>query len=764
MRPLPYPESGRLVRIWETFSEGKGRGSVSLDNFRDWRSEADRFESLGAYWPGSRNLQVGAEPERLRTLELTASMWDVLRTRPIAGRLFAESDEVAGAAPVAVLSEGLWRRRFGGDPGAIGTSLMLDGVSHVVVGVVPASFRFPLYGDPNELYLPHVVNGGRASRGNHYLSVVGRLRDGADLEGARAQMEAIAKRLEAEYPDSQTGRSVELRMLAESIRGPVRPALLVLFGAVVLVLLIACANLAGLAMARAEERRRDASIRAALGAARGQLVRRYLAEGLLLATAGAALGAVLAGGILAVVRPWAARTLPDLGPLAIDPATFLFLLGVAVLTALVFGTVPALALPTDRVARELVEAGTRNTAGRGSHRLRRALVAAQVGLSLTLLVGAGLLLRTFRNLSNTAPGFDKVGVVTMHIAPARSDRESGALTRELLDPIVERLEARPGIESAGFFSILPIQNWGNNTSYSIEGQPPPAPGDDWWIESRAASADAFRALGVPLKAGRFLTAADGALDPEDESDVPVIVNEAVVRRHFPDGDAIGKGIHVWGATARIVGVVGDVRQAGLDREPLPEMTVVYNDVRLESMLRRDVVLVVRSSLPTSAVTAAVREVVLEVDPMQPLHTVRTLDQVLDESLGQRQLTLTLVAAFALLAALLAGTGLYALIAYLVAQRRREIGVRMALGASAREIGGRVVSEGVTLAGAGIVVGVAGGVAATRLLTSQLYGVGRLDPWTWTGVIAVVLALAAAASISPALAAARTEPSSVLRDE
>jgi predicted permease len=764
VRPLPYADSDRLVRIWETYSRGKGRGSVSLDNFRDWRAEADRFAALGAYWLGSRNLQGAGEPERLRVLESTASLWEVLGTEPLVGRLFREAEQTEGV-PVVVLSEGIWRRRFAGDPEIVGSTVLLDGVAHTIVGVVRREFRFPLYGDRPDLYLPHVVNGGRADRGNHYLSVVGRLAAGADLDAARTQLESIAAWLEQEYPDAQIGRSVELQPLPESIRGPVRPLLLVLFASVAAVLAIACANLAGLALARAEAHRRDAAIRSALGASRAQLVRRHLAESALLALGGALGGALLAQALLALVRPIAAEILPDLGELALEPTTFSFLLAVAVATGIGFGLVPALAVAKEGVGRDLVEGGTRATGSRARQRARRVLVAAQVALTLTLLVGAGLLLRTFVRLQSTAPGFDRVGVVTLHLSPSRADRERGTLASGLLTPALERLRGLAGVEAAGVVSILPIQNWGSNTSYSIEGLEPPPPGEEWWVEHRAASPGAFEALGVPLRAGRLFTETDGDVrDPESEAPLPGIINEAFVRRHFPDGIGVGRRVRMWGTFVDVVGVVGDVRQAGLDQEPLPELTIPYNDVRLESMMARDVVLVVRSSLPTAAITRAVRSAVLEIDPGQPLHTVQTLEQVLSSSLAERRLTLALVAGFAAVAALLAGTGLYALISYLVAQRRREIGVRMALGASTRAIGRAVVREGVLLAGAGVALGLAGGWGASKLVASQLYGVDPLDPWTWGAVVALVLALAIGASLTPALRAARTEPSSVLRDE
>ncbi len=766
VRPVPFDAPERIVRVWETYSNGKGRGSVSAPNFRDWRREATDFDAMAAYWPASRNLQDASEPERVEVLESTASLFGLLGARPVAGRLFEEREEAPGAERVALISEGLWKRRFAADPAAVGRAIRLDGTPHAIVGVLPASFRFPVYGERTEIYLPHVVSDA-AQRGNHYLSVLARLRPGVDLASGRQQLEQIAARLAQAWPENQTGRGVELRTLDEAIRGPARPLLTLLFGAVALVLLIACANLAGLALARATARQRDVSIRAALGASRGRLSRELLLESLVVAAGGALLGAAVAAALLEALAPRAAEVLPDLGALRLDGATFGFLFLAAAGTGLACGLLPALAVSRLELARGLVEAGARSTAGRGRQRLRRLLVAGQVGLSLTLLVAAGLLLRTFFRLESTSPGFDRVGVLTLHLSPAAAPKGDGSLAGKLLTPVLDRVRALPGVELAGVFTILPVQNWGTNSSYSIEGMEPPKPGEDWWVETRAASPGAFKALGVPLRAGRWLLESD-ALAPGGALDTPypALVNEAFVRRHFPAGDALGRQIR-FGETdlATIVGVYGDTRQGGLDQEPLPEVSVAYNDFRNEGMFgARDAVLVVRSSLPAAALAGAVRAAVRAVDPGQPVHTIRTVEQVIDDSLAGRRFMLVLVGCFAATAALLAGTGLYALVSYLVAQRRREIGVRLALGATARQIARWVLGEGILLALSGIAVGALGGWAATRLVASQLHGVRPGDPLTWIGVVLFVLAVAVVATLAPSLRAARTEPSQVLRQE
>ena len=767
LAPLPFPDADRIARIWETYSKGAGRGSVSLPNFRDWRAQADSFESLAVYRPASRNLQGVAEPERILVLESSASLFDVLGVRAAVGRFFSADEERLEAAPTVVLSDRFWRRRLGADPSIVGRTVVLDGAAHTVVGVAPAAFRYPVYGREIEAFLPHRMTIERADdRGSHYLSVLGKLRPGVPLAHGREQLEQVAARIEKEYPDEQTGRSVELKSLDAAIRGPVKESLLVLFAAVGVVLVIAGANLVGLALARAADRRRDVSIRAALGASRLQLVRELFVEGLILTAAGVAAGALLARGLLALLAEQAAEALPQLGPIALDRGVFAFLLAIGGATGLLFGLLPAWAVSKDAVGRDLVETSTRSTGGRGRQRARRTLVGAQVALSVTLLVGAGLLIRTFLRLQSTAPGFDRVGVLTLHMNPTQSSYDGASVGPRLLTPVLERVRALPGVEQAGFVSILPVQNWGSNSSYSIDGLEKPQPGSEWWVETRVATPGVFEALGVPLRQGRLLTDAD-ATTPGVADDAPfqAVVNEAFVRRHFPDGRALDRVVRFGDDVAgTIVGVVGDVRQGGLDQEPLPELTFSAGDVRRTDSLLYDTVLVVRASVPPASLTPAVRAAIAAVDPQQPIHTVKTLDEVVAESLSDRRFNLLLVAAFAAVAIVLAGTGLYALVAYLVVQRTREVGVRMALGATARQISRWVLREGLALAGFGAVAGLVGGWGASRLVASQLAGVHPFDPATWIAVVAFLVLVALAATLAPAARAARVDPIHVLRQE
>jgi len=766
LEPLPYRESERIVRIWETFSNGRGQGSVSAPNYRDWSDQTRSFESLAAFDTSSRNLQGVESPERLHVLESTASLAHTLGVDPQLGRFFTVDDEKPGAAPLVVLSNAFWRSRYGADPGVVGGTLRLDGADATIVGVLPAGFRFPLYGDAPDLYLPHHVS-PTAPRGNHYLNVIGRLRDDATLDDARRELEQVSQQLAQAYPDAQFGRSVRLKTLAESIRGSVRPLLTAISGAVALVLLIVCANLGGLTLARSAATRRELAIRSALGAGRGRLVTRGLAEASLLAIGGAVGGGLVAVSLLELLRPVTSEILPDVGPVELDAAVFAFLLVVAGAAALLFGLVPALASARDDLARGLAESGTRTVGSRRSQRLRRLLVATQIALSLTLLVGAGLLLRTFVRLQSTPPGFDRVGVLTLHLSPSASLGSAAEIRDHFLKPLIERTRALPGVDEAGLVNMLPIQSYGSNSSYSIDGLEPPAAGDEWWVEMREASPGARAALGIPLRAGRDLAESDALAPGADPASViPAMVNEAFVRRHFPNGDGLGRTVR-FDATvaASIVGVYGDTRQSGLDQETLPELTVLLDDPRVsDSLAGTDLVLIVRSSEPPTRLANAIRATIHDLDPNQPVYTVRTVQQVLDRSLGDRRLLLLLVGAFAAVALVLAAIGLYALISYLVAQRTREVGIRMALGASAREIGRWVIREGLILLGLGAAAGLLGAWGASRLISLQLYGVGPFDPLTWLAVVVVLAAVTLLATLGPALRASRLDPAHVLRDE
>ncbi|HEY4588380.1 MAG TPA: ABC transporter permease [Thermoanaerobaculia bacterium] len=753
LRPLPYAEPDRLVRIYETFGS-LTRSSSSFADFHDWQEQSHHFAALAAWVEASLALQGDAGPERIRVVAGTAELFPLLGVRPLLGRTFEPGRKEPG--DVIVLSEKLWRRRFGGEKSVIGRAIQLDGSPYTVVGVMPAAFDFPPSGGADAWGLFDPSPNVRSARGFGFLAVVGRLKPGAPLETAFAELREIAGRLSRQYP-VQAGRGVNVLPLRETVVESSRPALLMLLGAVVLVLLIACANVANLLLARAAVRRREVAIRLALGASRARLVRQLLGESLVLALAGALLGTLLARWLLALLRPLVESALPVAGGIPLDGRVLGFLLAVAVLSGLAFGLAPALQAARGDVRETLSDATAKATAGGREKGFRNGLVVLEIALSLVLLVGAGLLLRGFFRLSGTPSGLVPEGVLTAHIS--LPDAKVKGSTVRLFQPLLERVRRLPGVRSAAVVSMLPIQDAWTNGPYQVEGQPPlpvdQRPNAEW----RVASPAFFRSLGIPVLHGRDFAETDGGKGIRR-----VIVNEALARQQFRREDPVGRQLRIdREAPHTIVGVVGSVRQAGLDVEPLPEIYFPYVQVGAEGMLG-DAVLVVRTSAAPASLTTAVRQAVWSVDPALPLFKVETMEQVVAESLSRQRLSLWLLALFAGMALVLSAAGLYGVISYLVAQRTREIGVRMALGAQTRDVTRLVLRQGARLTAAGIGLGLLGALAFTRVLASLLYGVSARDPLTFTGIAALLAAVALLATWLPARRAARVEPIVAIRRE
>jgi predicted permease len=756
LRPLPFAEPDRLVRVYERMNDG-GQGSVSFLNFVDWQKQSTGFTQLAGYEMGSRNLQGGEEPERIRACQTSPELFSVLGVAPLRGRRFRAGLDEPGRDLVAVVSEEVWRSRFGGDPSLIGRTIRLDGQPHTVIGVMPRSFDFPPGGNATDVWVLHATGEPRqTNRRAHYLSVVGRLKPGTTLEAATAQLVTVAARIAKEYPDQQTGRSVLVQPLQESLVGRVRSTLMILFGAVGLVLLIACANVANLLLARAAVRRREVAVRLALGATRGRLMRQFLVESLVLAFAGAALGLLLARWLLGVLAPLAESALPVFREFPLDGRVFAFLLGVAVLSGLLFGIVPALQASRGDVRESLSEGGGKATATWRQQLVRHTLVVAEIALSLVLLVGAGLLLRGFAKLSGTEPGLVPDHLLTAHLPVPDTQLEKA--TPRLFRPLLEQVRNLPGVRSAAVVSMLPIQDAWTNGGFAIEGRPAPPPGQEPMAETRVASPGFFATLGVPLLRGRDFTEQDGTHGPD-----VVIINDTLARKHFPGEDPIGRRILYAPVPMTIVGVVGDVRQAGLDEEPLAEMYFPYGLEEAVGFLG-DAVLVLRTAGAPESLAAPLRGAVKTVDPTLPLYDVLTMQEVIDKSLASRRLNLWLLGFFAAVALVLAATGLYGVISYLVAQRTREIGVRMALGAQKSDVQGLVLRQAAALAGFGILLGVAGALAFTRVLDSLLYGVSSRDPLTFAALSALLAAVALLASWVPARRASRVSPMVAIRAE
>jgi putative ABC transport system permease protein len=752
LRPLPYPEPEQLVSVYESLPQG-GTGSVSVPNLIDWRAQSDVFTGIAAYQYGDFNLQEEQQPVRAVGVYVTPNFFDVLGVTPEAGRAFLEGEDAAGRERVVVLSDKLWRRAYGADAGLVGRDIFIGGEKYTVAGVMPPSMQFP---SPSaELWVPLVFSDSqRAARGQHAFNTVARLKPGVSLEQAQAQMSTIGRILEQQYPAQQEGRGVTLSLVQEEAVQYVRPALLILLGAVGFVLLIACTNVANLLLARAASRRKEVAIRSALGAARWRLVRQFLTESVLLALLGGAAGLVVASWTVRALSALAAGYLARAGDVGLDWRVVAFTTALSVLTGVAAGLAPALHVSRADVQETLKESGNAGSSARGTW-LRSGLAVAEVASALVLLVGAGLLVKSFLRLQQVESGVRPENVLTMRVSlpAARYDtaQKAGLFYREVLG----RVSALPGVEEAGVINMLPLQRYGSNGEIQVEGRDPLPPGRIPLTEYRRASTGYFKALGIPLLAGRLFDASD-----ERDTSRNIVVSQSLARTFFPEGDAVGKRIKTGGPDWwTIVGVVGDVRQAGLAQPSRPELFFPYTANRDDGMT-----LVVKGANDPADLTAAVRGEVQSVDPNQPVYNVRTMQEVIDLSISNSRLNMTLLGAFAALATLLAVVGIYSVMSYLVTQSTREIGIRVALGASRANILRLVVGQGLVLTLTGVGVGALAAFGLTRLMSSLLYGVEGTDPATYALVSALLLLVALAACYVPARRATKVDPMVALRYE
>ncbi|MFY2561940.1 ABC transporter permease [Corallococcus terminator] len=746
LRPLPYAEPERLVSLVELRAQGSG-GPVSWLTFFDWRDQARAFDHLAAFTVGGSILRTDDDSERLETTRGTADYFSVHGVPPLLGRTFMPGDDQPGHEPVAVLNEALWRRRFGANPAVLGRTVLLDNVPHTVVGVIPESF------DPNmDVWLPLVAPpDARGGRYSTVLSVRARLAPGISLGAANEQLKAVTAGIAASGPEALKERTARVDSLAEAQTRLWSGPLKLLLGAVALVLLIACANVANILLARAGGRRQELAVRVALGATRGRVVQQLLVESLLLALTGGALGGLLAHWGLDALLAVAPESMPHRTAVSLDGTTFLFLAAISIVSGLAFGLLPALQVSRFDLRGAPVSSG---------QRLRSTLIVVELAVCLVLLVGAGLLGRGFFLLLGTSPGLDSEQLLTLHIAipDTRFFNDQGLdanVPSTLLEPILDEVRALPGVSAVGLTSLLPIQRAWNNARYVIEGEPPPEPGSEPRAERRSTSPGFFATVGIPLKQGRDFTPQDAA--PGQPS--TVIINETLARRHFPDGNALGHQLRLGTGAHTIIGVVGDVRQAGLDKSPLAELHVPYGRPWGDDSL----VLVARTSVPPETLLPSVREAVRRVDSSLPVFRALTMDQVISQSLGFRRLVLCLLGGFAALALVLSTYGLYGVISLLVSQRTRELGIRMALGARPGDVLRLVLGQGARLAGMGIALGLLGSLALTRLLTSQLHGITTTDPLTFGAVATLFAVISLLACWLPARRATRVDPLVAMRD-
>jgi putative ABC transport system permease protein len=765
LRSLPYREPGRLVHLWETKrNRDFEQREASYPDFLDWRAQGGEvFEGLAGYTPRAFTLADAGAATRSRGAAVTANFFDVLGVNAAAGRTFVEGEDGLEAKRVAVVSHGLWQRRFGGERSTVGREVTLDGQAYTVVGVLPADFNFALLGD-TEVWTPLALTPAVATRRyQHWLKVVGRLRQGASLEGAQAHLATVASRVEQDDPGAHAGVGLRAVQLQEEFVGPVRPVLFVLLGAVGFVLLIACTNVANLLLARAAARQKEVAIRAALGASRWRVVRQLLTESVLLSVAGGAAGLMLAlwGVDLLVAAIPAAQLsqMPYLQSLSLNRDVLLFACGLSLLTGVLFGLTPALSASRTDLQGALKEGG-RSTVSRGSRRLRDLLVVAEVALALVLLVGAGLLMKSLVLMLQVDPGFDTRGLLTMRVAlPPSRYSEDGKAAR-FYEEMLRRVSAVPGVRGAALTSNLPLAGDGGTGTPQVVGRSTPA-SELTEAHLRTVSANYFGVLGVPLAKGRAFAERDDAQAP------PVLlVNQTFAERVFPGEDPLGRRVTFKFTNEmqfEIVGVVGDEKVTSLDARTTP---VIYFHSQQDSYFDSAALVLRTDAADPRALAPAVRNEVRALDPEVPVFAVQTLEQMVagSRSAFMRRYPAYLTGVFACVALLLALVGIYGVVSYAVAQRTHEIAVRVALGARTRDVLRLVLGHGLLLALGGIALGAAGALALTRLISGLLFGVSAADPAVYGLVALLLAAVALVACLVPARRATKVDPMVALRYE
>ncbi len=777
LRPVPYPHADRLLMVWSTaVGQGLPISTTAPPDYRIWRSDNKVFEDLGAFWYGDFNLSGDREPERLQGARITPSLFAVLGVQPSIGRNFTPQEDQWGRHREAILSSGLWKRAFGGDPSIVGRAIRLNGASFTVVGVMPAGMPFFDNLPAVDLWVPMSFPPGDVmdTRNNHFLTVVGRLKPAATLAGAQADMERVAARLTREFPEN-AGMGVKVVSLREQVTGNVEAALLMPLGAVGFVLLIACANVANLLLARAVSREREFAIRAAIGAGRFRLIRLVMVESGLLAGAGAALGLLLAWCSIALMQSLLPTTLPRFNAIAFDNNVLIFTLATAVVTALAFGIVPALHASGRHVNAWLKTVSGGHTAARERTKMRKLLVASELAVSTMLLVGAGLMAESFYRLQHMDAGFARQNTLSMQIPLSGTKYPTEERALVFIGDLLERVRALPGVQTAAVATQLPMDSgtgWGKNLT--VIGAPAPTSRADVpSVRFYLCTADYFRALGMRLRSGRFFDLTD-----RKASRPVAIVNEALARRFFGAASPVGQQIRMslpdnllppptpddpWPWTREIVGVVADAKGANLTQEVSAAVYVPLEQWEREGWFNT-LMLAIRTHTEPMALAAPVRAEVQRLDHDQPVAKIATMEELFGRSTSDSRFTTMLLGLFAGLALLMAAVGIYGVFSSAVANRRREIGVRIALGATRHDVLALVLSESLRLAVAGTLVGLAAGGLASRAIKHLLYGVSPANPLAFASVAVVLLLVALVASYLPARRATRIDPIAALRSE
>ena len=760
LRPLPFPDPGELITITHNYPTLNDlEAPVSGRGFRNYRDRTHSFESMAVTNRWSPNLTGMDEPARLTGGAVTWRYFETFGIAPAIGRDFLPEDDEPGNNLVILISDGFWKSHFGSAPDVLGSTLQLDGEAHTIIGVMPPGFE-DYYGREKQLWRQLALTSERLEDDGEWIHLVARVKDGVSVEQARAELSAFAETYKAERPDSYPDSwTLHVTTLDERLKGDMRAPLFLLLGAVGFVLLIACANVANLLLARSVGRIKEVAIRRALGSGRRELIAQLLTESVMLALAGGAAGLLLS--------VWAIRILKALGPdelvqvpLGLDSKVLIFTLVVSILTGILFGLLPALNVSRTDVAHTLREGGRTGRADRSGRHVQKALVVAEVALALTLLAGAGLLVRSFSLLHRVDPGFNKENLLTLNIQlPAIRYADDESRIR-FFDQLLERVEAVPGVHSAGITGVLPFTGGWWTASFSIEGYEPGENEPGPWGDIRIVSPSYAATMEIPILKGRFLS-------PQDAEGSPAVavVDEEMMRRYWPDSDPIGGQI-IFGDPAdpdatriEVVGVVGHTMQEGLDADARIQLYASYRQSAQGAGW-----LVVRTEQDAAAMAPAIRAAVYSVDEDQPVATVATMASRIDDSIGGRKLSMLLLGLFAGLAMLLAALGVFGIMSHMVTERSHEMGIRMALGADASRLLGLVIRQGMLLAGIGVVAGLLGSLALSRLIESQLYEVSPRDPVTFVSVAAVLTAVALLSTWIPALRATRLDPVAVLRRE
>jgi len=767
LRPLPFKDPGRIVRVWHTPPEKSFPGmktfSVSAANFVDWQRENHVFERMAIYSYRGFTLTGVARPMQVDACAVSKGFFETLGVPPLHGRIFYDDEDLQGHNHVVVLSHSFWQEQFGANPDVVGHNVTMDGQNYLVAGVMPASFRFP---DFAQVWTPMGwTDKEQAVRGEHHSVVIARLKPDTDLKQAQAEMNTISSRLEQLYPADDKGWGALVVPLHQDLVSDVRPALLVLLGAVAFVIFIACANVANLALAKTFSRQKEIAIRTALGASSGRLLRQLLTESVALSMIGGILGLIVAQLGERVILSFLKDQLPASVDVGLDPAVLGFTAVISILTGIAAGALPALRLAKSNVNQALKQGLGRTDASTGSHTTRRILVIAEVALSLLLLIGAGLMIRSFQSLQSVAPGFDPQGVLTMTAAISSAKFAEPVQQINFFEQVLQRVRALPGVQAAGVVDDIPLDNGGSHQPIAIEGQPEVAMADQPEVDVRLISAGYLQALHIPLLRGRDF----------DEQDVngrtaSILISESMARRFWPAQNAIGKRLTLTFSPEKVrevVGIVGDVKLDGLDQSRPPTALYVPLDQLSSSgpgFGSFPMSLVVRTATRPGSMVSAVTSAINQVDGTVPVRDIFTMDDVITKSLTQPRFQMLLLGVFASLALLLAAVGIYSVLSYSVKQRVPEIGVRLALGAGVTDVLRMVVVEGMKPTLLGLAIGIAAALAMGRIVAGLIFQVKPTDPATFILVAALLAGVALLACIVPAYRASKVDPVIALRNE